>query len=176
MSRKPARIPQGGNVASRPEGPSNASQVERVDQVLSAEIDRQIGTIVPQGQRDQIVARLTTIVASEKFSGPIAHPRHLREYDAVVPGSADRIIKMAESALHHRETMDTRIVDAEIADRKLGMWLGFAGLLIILAFAAYFGSAGNTVVAGFFLSTAVLGAIPVFVLGRHWQKGGSEDE
>lgn len=92
MSKKPAKIPQ-GPASSRPESPSNASQVERVDEVLTAEIDRQIGTIVPQGQREQIVARVTRIVQSEVFSGPIAHPRHLREYDLVVPGSADRIIK-----------------------------------------------------------------------------------
>lgn len=78
---------------------------------------------------------------------------------------------MAESALAHRERMDTKIVDAEIADRKLGMGLGFAGLLIILGLAAYFGYRGDAIIAGGFLSTAVLGAIPVFVLGRHWQKG-----
>jgi uncharacterized membrane protein len=174
MGRKPAKIPS-NPVSNRAEGPSSASQVERVDEVLTAEIDRQIGTIVPQGQREQIVARVTRIVQSEVFSGPIAHPRHLREYDQIVPGSADRIIKMAENALAHRERMDTKIVDAEIADRKLGMFLGFAGLLLILGAAAYFGSQGEKVIAGCFLSTAVLGAIPVFVLGRHWQKGSDAE-
>ncbi|MEO5758128.1 MAG: DUF2335 domain-containing protein [Mesorhizobium sp.] len=176
MSKKPTKVPQATAASNKPESQSTASQVERVDEVLTAEIDRQIGTIVPQGQRQQIVARVSRIVQSEKFSGPIAHPRHLREYDAVVPGSADRIIKMAESALAHRERMDTKIVDAEIADRKLGMWLGFAALLIILALAAYFGVHGDSIVAGLFLTTAVLGAIPVFVLGRYWQQKEADEE
>ncbi|WP_292216248.1 hypothetical protein [Mesorhizobium sp.] len=85
-------------------------------------------------------------------------------------------MKMAENALAHRERMDTKIVDAEIADRKLGMWLGFAALIVILGLGAYFGIQGNAVVAGLFLTTAVLGAIPVFVLGRYWQQNGDDEE
>ncbi|WP_292216179.1 hypothetical protein [Mesorhizobium sp.] len=43
-----------------------------MDEGLTAEIDRQIGAIVPQGQREQIVARVSRFILSEKFSGPIA--------------------------------------------------------------------------------------------------------
>lgn len=35
-------------------------------------------------------------MSNEQFSGPIAHPKHLREYEDIVPGSAERIISMAE--------------------------------------------------------------------------------
>ncbi|MDR0808864.1 MAG: hypothetical protein LBE86_07035 [Gemmobacter sp.] len=50
---------------------------------------RQVGDLVPQGSRAAIVARVTTLMVSEQFSGPIAHPRHLREYEEICPGSAD---------------------------------------------------------------------------------------
>jgi uncharacterized membrane protein len=161
---------------STPESPSKKSLPEKVAPTLEAEIERQIGTLVSQGQRQEIVARLTKLVYRESFSGPIAHPRHLREYEEIVPGSAERIIRMAEKALEHRAEMDTKIVDAEIADQKRGMNFGLAALFLILGLATLFGYWKMQVVAGMFLTTAVLGAIPVFVMGRQVSNGNGEEK
>lgn len=135
---------------------------------LEVEIDRQIGDLVPQKAREEVVRRVTTAVYSEFFSGPIAHPRHLREYESICPGAADRIVSMAEVNMNHRIGMDHKIVDAEIADQKRGMFLGAAclALLLILAFlSAVF--TGSEVIPGLFLGTAAFGAIGMFIKGRN---------
>ncbi len=46
------------------------------------------------------------------------------------------------------------------------MRYGLLALLIILGLAGFFGYQGSEIIAGLFLTTAVLGAIPVFVRGR----------
>jgi len=79
---------------------------------------------------------------------------------------------MAEKALDHGAEMDKKIIEAEIDDQRRGMRFGFTALLVILFLAALFGYWKMEVVAGLFLGAAVLGAIPVFVLGRNGNNGG----
>lgn len=105
-------------------------------------------------------------MVQEKFSGPIAHPRHLREYEEILPGSAERILKMAEKAQDHNADMDRLVVGAQVDDQKRGMRYGFWALMLILICAGFFGYRGEAVIAGLFLTTAVIGVIGVFVRGR----------
>ncbi|HEY0153893.1 MAG TPA: DUF2335 domain-containing protein [Longimicrobium sp.] len=62
---------------------------------------------------------------STTFSGPIPLPTHLREYEQVLPGSADRIVTMAEAEAHHRRTSEGRLI-------RLSEWGLLAALLIAL--------------------------------------------
>jgi uncharacterized membrane protein len=43
-----------------------------------------------------------------EVSGPLPHPQVLARYDEVVPGGADRIVKLAENQVKHRQTMQSR--------------------------------------------------------------------
>jgi uncharacterized membrane protein len=43
-----------------------------------------------------------------EVSGPLPHPQLLAQYDEVVPGGADRIVKLAENQVKHRQTMQSR--------------------------------------------------------------------
>lgn len=135
---------------------------------LEEEIDRQIGDLVPQKARGEVVRRLNTIMFSEMFSGPIAHPRHLREYEEIHPGAADRIISMAETRNDHHIAMDHKMSDAEIADRRLGMICGATlfGFLILAALICGIWTK-QTGLAAVFLGTAVIGGIGLFIKGRN---------
>jgi len=62
---------------------------------------------------------------SATYSGPIPLPAHLREYEQVLPGSADRILAMAEDEAHHRRTSEGRLI-------RLSEWGLLAALLIAL--------------------------------------------
>lgn len=154
MARKPTVPAKGADVQKSP--PDDLREL----------IEREIGPLVDRGQREIIIERVQQIVVSEFFAGPIAHPRHLKAYEEVEPGAANRIITMAERTQDYNIIQGTKVVDAEIADRKLGMWLGFASLIILVGLATLFGLMGKDLVAGLFLTAAALGAIGVFVNGR----------
>ena len=51
---------------------------------------------------------------SRMFSGPLPSPDAFREYEAVLPGAADRILGMAEFQLHQRAS-----------SQKMGLWVMF---------------------------------------------------
>lgn len=159
MSKTPAKHPQPAK-----DNTPDASE----PRTLEEELDRQIGEIVPQSIRAQVVARVTTIIASEYFAGPIAHPRHLREYEETCPGSADRIIKMAEDRNNHIMQMERAVFDEEAADQRRGMNYG-AVLFAILIFSALITALMGLPIAvtALFLGTAAIGGIGLFIKGRN---------
>ena len=129
-------------------------------------LEREIGSLVQSGQKKEILSRVQKIVAQERFSGPLPHPKHLSQYETILPGAAERILLMAESAQKHSAQMDRCIIEAQIDDQKRGMRYGLTVLLLIILLSTYFGIREQTWMAGLLLSTAVLGSIPVFVRGR----------
>ena len=74
--------------------------------------------------RDKLIAEI--IQVQREFSGPIPHPDIIQGYENVVPGSADRIIKMAEVQAQHRQDMESIMVRAESRDGLLGVLFAFA--------------------------------------------------
>lgn len=106
------------------------------------------------------------MLVNENFSGPIPHPRHFREYEDILPGSAERILAMAERVQAHNIAMEAKNLAAEHDDRKRGMRFGFAALVLIVACAAFFGYEREIGLAALFLGSAALGVIAVFVQGR----------
>lgn len=47
-------------------------------------------------------------------SSPFLHPEILRQYEAIQPGFADRLIKMAEVEGEHRRNQESKTLDANI--------------------------------------------------------------
>ena len=135
---------------------------------LEDAIERVLEGKVQRRDIPEVARRLTQIAVSEQFSGPMPHPKHLREYDEILPGAAERILTMAERNLAHGIAMDEKLSSAEISDRKLGMWLGATifTLLIAGAFASIF-FIDSAVVPGLFLGTAAIGGVVAFIRGRN---------
>src|SRR5690349_12341887 len=63
-------------------------------------------------------------VAATSFSGPLPPPQILEEYDRIAPGSAGRIIAMAEKQADHRRRMETQIVSSDITNSRVGLICG----------------------------------------------------
>lgn len=66
-------------------------------------------------------------VEIEATSGPIPPPGMLASYEKVLPGSADRILSMAESQLSHRHELENKAIQANIDGEKRGTY--FAGVV-----------------------------------------------
>lgn len=80
------------------------------------------------------VKRVVVEAIEGEFSGPLPPPSIIRGYNEVVPGAADRIIKMAEEQARHRQEMERKMVEAESRDSLLGILFAFTlGLGCIIA-------------------------------------------
>jgi uncharacterized membrane protein len=111
-------------------------------------------------EAQKVVARVVAI--SESFSGPMPHPKHLRAYEEIAPGSANTMLKMAEREQVHRHKMQT----LEMVYPYLGWFAGFVGLLACLAGAYLLAMAGHEGVAGGMLGVPALGVVGWFIKAR----------
>lgn len=64
------------------------------------------------------------------FSGPLPPPEILRDYESVLPGLADRVVKMAENQSVHRQRLESRVIWFDGVRSSLGLVFG---LIIALA-------------------------------------------
>jgi len=119
---------------------------------------------------------VTTIqqeLRSEQFQGPIPPPQILNGYEQLLPGAADRIIRMAEKEGDHRHRMETKAVDAEIhglkcetIDTRIGQIFGLViGLTTVLA-GTYAAVQGSQVAGSLIGTSGVVGLVSAFIVGR----------
>lgn len=76
----------------------------------------------PQKQGSTVIR---TEYSAEHFRGPLPPPETFGSYDKVLPGAAERILRMAEKQQEHRHSMEMRIVRGEIGAEYLGQLFAF---------------------------------------------------
>lgn len=76
--------------------------------------------------------RLVGIARSESFSGPIPPPQILEYYERILPGSGNRIIKMAEDQLYHRTSLEKLVISSDVNNEKKGMNYAFISLILMM--------------------------------------------
>jgi len=126
------------------------------------------------------MAGVTTTVSRQvtAHSGPLPAPETLEGYEEILPGAAERILRMAEKQQDGRLALEARQLDADIDHRDemariqrrvhtgafisdyLGQALGFAVAVGSLGLAAYAGIwKDNLPLAALFLGVPVVGMI-----------------
>jgi len=143
-------------------GRPESSPPETLEKSVEREFDPVLSNL-PRGQRDQIIARAIEIIKTEAFTGPLPHPRHLSDYDRILPGGADRILQMAEQTIRHNLAVSAKAQRDDQLYRLLGMLLGFSALILLVVAAVYAGLNGNNILAGLLLGTGVFSCVGVFV-------------
>ena len=104
------------------------------------------------------------------YSGPLPDPETLGKYDLVVPGSAERIIRMAEEEAKARRDNERKSIVHSITLTYLGIIFAFFSVIIIswlvwYAIAHEFGTVGASIAVG--CIAAVAG---VFIFFRRSKK------
>ena len=80
----------------------------------------QCGVAKVQAQHQQVL-----------YSGPIPPPDVLAQYNNVVPGADERILKMAEEQSNHRQYLEKAVISSDITQARWGV---ICGLIVALAF------------------------------------------
>jgi len=88
---------------------------------LIVDIDEQKpGKLQRKGQSDFGAGEKTQMELTrlEGFAGPLPPPEYFAQYEQACPGSAERILAMAEHQATHRCSMENKTLEAAIEDRK----------------------------------------------------------
>ena len=112
---------------------------------------------------------------AQAFSGPLPPPDILTKYNSVVPNAAERIITMAETQAAHRQRIESKVIESNIKNSRLGLHYGLIiGLTSVLGGALcilYGHEIGGTILGGTGLSSLV----GVFVYGSIQKKKEREN-
>ena len=123
---------------------------EKVKEVLS-----KLPEDFPEETRNEIVTLI-----SGSYSGPLPPPEMFGKYEEIHPGSADRIMTMAEKEQNMRDSGNCGF----ISNDRLRIWgsiiVGFAVPLALVVGAVYCASIGQPVLGGLF---GISGIAPIIL-------------
>ena len=114
----------------------------------------------------QLVSITQAAFAAASWQGPLPPSEQLRGYEAVLPGSADRILKMAEVQATHRQSLESVAVTGGARRSWFGLWLGFGISVIVLGVSAALVLTGHDAAGTALGSIDVAALAGVFVVGR----------
>lgn len=105
-------------------------------------------------------------IQQSTFSGPIPPPSILEGYEQLIPGAADRILKMAESDARHQQEIEFAALSGTLAEVKRAQLFAFFIVIIALGAAMLALKMGSPDVAGIIGGTTVVGLVSAFIVGR----------
>ncbi len=121
-------------------------------------------TPASQGSTQRVVtARLQHQEIS--YVGPIPPPAMLARYNEVLPGAAERILKMAEDQSGHRQYLEKAVINSDITQARSGVACGFIVALAFLVAAVWVSLKGQPILGGFFGTVDLVALVGVFVYG-----------
>ncbi len=118
-----------------------------------------------QNKQDSKIKR-EVIIQTLSFSGPIPPPAVLREYNEILPGAAERILRSAEIQSTHRQELEKIIVTGD--DKRATRGQIFAGCisLVILSFSFILILFDKVLVGSIFGGGTILTLIGFFIYGK----------
>jgi uncharacterized membrane protein len=111
----------------------------------------------------------------QHYSGPIPPPSMLEKYNQVIPGSAERILKMAEEQAEHRRVLEKTAIRSDVRNSTLGIICALVISLGVL-FLAYYAIRMNQPTAGTIIGAIGLGSlVGTFVYGTKSRRAERQD-
>src|SRR5690606_26344451 len=118
--------------------------------------------------------RVSAMIESMEFQGPIPPPGLLQAYEDVCPGAAERIIALAEKEQSFGHQITGAALDAESKQNRRGQVCAVIVALSAFACAGFLGFVGAHASAAIVGGTTVVSLVTAFVVGRSQHK--QEDE
>jgi uncharacterized membrane protein len=107
---------------------------------------------------------------TRRFVGPLPPPEILAHYNEIVPGSAERILVMAEKQSQHRQTLEAKVITSDITKSKMGLWFAFILGLVSLGGGVFLIYIGRTIAGSIFSGVYLVGVMSVFIYGSQQRR------
>lgn len=162
MSEPPAPAaspPRNGGAADAPDKPP----AEIIQQQLEAQL---VGVLDDPRLRRKVVERTAIVVTELAYSGPLPPPAHLAGYEAILPGSADRMLNMAEQEQQYRHRQFESGLASDDRYRTWGLCLGAAVSALLIGVGAVVTIYGYPWVGTVCFGGVLLGMANAFIQGQ----------
>lgn len=147
-----------------------------------------------QRKNSKISKKSDSVLMAQAYSGPLPVPQHFEQYEKILPGSADRILAMAEKEQQYRIDKGTRnseteneniknynetqmlFIKEEYSIKKFAIKVScffIVPLFIIVgAVLAFF---GHDVLAGIIVGTTLVSIVGIIIIGKYNTSKNSSD-
>lgn len=146
-----------------------SEELEKANQdvdLVGDELERLV-ELVPKEKKEKANQIISVVKESMiAFSGPIPPPEQFEQYERILPGSADRILKMAEKQQDHRMTIEKEAVTKSLNHNRRGQTFGFIAMLLMLGLSVFFVLNGMKVWAGIIGSVTIATLVTLFISGN----------
>lgn len=110
------------------------------------------------------------VQVQQHYSGPLPQPDALAKYDQIVPGAAERIIRMAEKEMDHRHDTENKMTQNAIRTTYLGIIFAFVSVLVLSGSVLYALYKGFDTVAASIAVGSIAAVAGVFVFFKSKKK------
>ena len=118
------------------------------------------------------VVEHVSAVQTKSFRGPIPSPDDLSQYERILPGTAERILAMAERQSASRQELERKTCDAATPDTKearketlRGQWMSFVITIVAFVIAGYCAHCNQPVI-GSVVAGATLASVVSTMINR----------
>ena len=163
---------------------SNADSGSRTTREGEQHLDDNLIKMLPQELQEEIseaepeerIAIISRVISQIRYEGPLPPSFMLKEYEEILPGAADRILKMAEQQASHRQSIEKTVIDSKSKAEILGVI--FAGLIGLSAIVGgfvliYIGRSGEGIAA---IITSLASLIGAYLYGTHSERAEREEK
>ena len=101
-----------------------------------------------------------------RYSAPLPLPSAFEAYERTLPGSANRILRIAEEEQHHRVVWENKALDARVNSDRRAQLVGATLALVCVGGAIYLAANGERIVASVMAGVTALGLVGGFWIRR----------
>lgn len=124
----------------------------------------------PEDKERRAEAIIQFAAQISKFSGPLPPPEVLAKYNNILPGAAERIIKMAETQQGHRQNLEKTVIGSNATTQKLGLAAAFVIAMTAIGGGIWLASKGMSGSGLTAIISALAALVGVFIYGKAEQK------
>lgn len=148
---------------------------EENNQVSITQIEKELTSVNPKifegvnPQKKHQILKGFAFTMQRVHIGPLPDPETLREYSALIPNGAERIMAMAEKQQDHRISLEKKVISGQILQSNIGQFLAFFIGIAALSAATYCSVNGHEFTGVALGVGGLTGLVTAFIQGRKRQ-------